>query len=149
MFCSVLFNLKQDQKQKLSQCAQSIFLNISIEYWTFQSILKVRLCTDSGPKSPDFDFLRKTGLFRTGLSPDSIPNQVRYPGNFQWFLDKDSRKMYTFGKSKHIIFVNSRQCTVSLPPPPRRCPSPSSRAATDNRTYFRPLSPSKSEHWQL
>ena len=37
---------------------------------------------DFGPKSPDFDFLRKTGLFRTGLSPDSIPNQVRYPGNF-------------------------------------------------------------------
>ena len=27
-----------------------------------------------GPKSPDFDFLTKTGLFRTGLSPDSIPS---------------------------------------------------------------------------
>ena len=44
-----------------------------IEYWTFRFILKVRLGPDFGPKSPDFDFLRKTGLFRTGLSPDSIP----------------------------------------------------------------------------
>ena len=35
--------------------------------------LKIRLGPDFGLKSPDFDFVRKTGLFRTGLSPDSIP----------------------------------------------------------------------------
>ena len=28
---------------------------------------------DFGPKNPNFNFLRKTGLFRTGLSPNSIP----------------------------------------------------------------------------
>ena len=39
----------------------------------FGPFLKVRLGPDFGPKSPDFDILRKTGLFRTGLSPDSIP----------------------------------------------------------------------------
>ena len=32
---------------------------------------------DFGPKSSDFNFLRKTRLFRTGLSPDSIPTYGR------------------------------------------------------------------------
>ena len=38
----------------------------------FGPFFRVRLGPDFGPKSPNFNFLRKTGLFRTGLSPNSI-----------------------------------------------------------------------------
>ena len=54
----------------LNQC-----MSFRLEYWTFWYILKVRLGPDFGPKSPDFNFHTKTGLFRTGLSPDSIPSK--------------------------------------------------------------------------
>ena len=42
--------------------------------------LKVRLSPDFGPKSPDFDFLTKTGLFQTRLSPDFIPSDQEAAG---------------------------------------------------------------------
>ena len=61
-------------EKELTRCAQ--LMHIYIEYWTFWSIFKIRLGPDFGPKSPDFDFLRKTGLF--GLSPDSIPTFSMY-----------------------------------------------------------------------
>ena len=45
----------------------------------------VRLGPDFGPKSPDYEFLRKTGLFRTGLSPDSIPSFMVFFQKFKRF----------------------------------------------------------------
>ena len=56
---------------------------IRILDWTSRSIFKVRLGPDFGPKNPNFNFLKKTGLFRTWLTPDSIPTYLLHTATLQ------------------------------------------------------------------